>query len=142
MKDVPEELYREILKVTPIPGSLVYVVVQDEVLLLRRNVNPQFGYWSPPAGSMDMGETPEETALRELKEESGIELLEETLSFTGYNTYFHPNRQDVTFEFLADLDSKPKVELNLESSNFGWFNKYSLPTPMDKIVKKSLWEVL
>ncbi len=142
MKDVPQDLYETICKVTPIPGSLTYIVVGSEVLLLKRNVSPQFGYWAPPAGSMDMGETPKETALRELKEETDLELTGEQLSFLWSKTYFHPNRQDITFEYLARLCGKPDIKLDHENSTYGWFTRYDLPGLIDSIVKESIKEIL
>jgi ADP-ribose pyrophosphatase YjhB (NUDIX family) len=44
----------------------------DRVLLVRRAVPPQAGYWALPAGYMDADETPEEALIREVREETGI----------------------------------------------------------------------
>ncbi|MDE2371160.1 MAG: NUDIX hydrolase [Burkholderiales bacterium] len=43
----------------------------DQVLLCRRNIEPRYGYWTLPAGFMELGETTAEGALRETVEESG-----------------------------------------------------------------------
>ncbi len=50
----------------------------DQVLLCRRNIEPRFGFWTLPAGFMEMGETSAEGAVRETVEEAGahIELQE------------------------------------------------------------------
>ena len=50
---------------------------EDQVLLCRRNIEPRHGYWTLPAGFMELGETAAEGALRETIEEAGahIELL-------------------------------------------------------------------
>ena len=50
----------------------------DQVLLCRRNIEPRFGFWTLPAGFMEMGETTAEGAVRETVEEAGahIELQE------------------------------------------------------------------
>jgi len=52
-------------------------VWQDKVLLCRRNIEPRHGFWTLPAGFMELGETSEQGALRETDEEAGarIELL-------------------------------------------------------------------
>jgi ADP-ribose pyrophosphatase YjhB (NUDIX family) len=49
----------------------------DQVLLCRRNIEPRKGFWTLPAGFMELGETTEEGALRETDEEVGarVELL-------------------------------------------------------------------
>ena len=43
----------------------------DQVLLCRRNIEPRYGFWTLPAGFMEMGETAAEGALRETIEEAG-----------------------------------------------------------------------
>lgn len=49
----------------------------DQVLLCRRNIEPRFGFWTLPAGFMELGETTAQGAVRETVEEAGarIELL-------------------------------------------------------------------
>ena len=49
----------------------------DKVLLCKRNIEPRYGFWTLPAGFMELGETTAEGALRETVEEAGarIELL-------------------------------------------------------------------
>lgn len=57
----------------------------DRVLLLRRNFEPNLGLWSPCGGKLktDMGESPYDCAVRELKEETGMEADTEDLHLTG-----------------------------------------------------------
>jgi ADP-ribose pyrophosphatase YjhB (NUDIX family) len=43
----------------------------DQVLLCRRNIEPRYGYWTLPAGFMELGETAAAGALRETIEEAG-----------------------------------------------------------------------
>jgi 8-oxo-dGTP diphosphatase len=45
----------------------------DEVLLIRRGRPPRLGEWSIPGGKVEWGEPLVEAALRELREETGIE---------------------------------------------------------------------
>lgn len=46
-------------------------VWDDKVLLCRRNIEPRHGYWTLPAGFMELGETTEQGAMRETEEEAG-----------------------------------------------------------------------
>lgn len=57
----------------PVPANcLVVVDAEDRLLLTRRSVDPKKGWWCLPGGFMEMQETPEASALRELAEETGL----------------------------------------------------------------------
>lgn len=57
----------------PLPGAVAFVYVNgDKILLVKRGVEPGKGKWALPSGFVEKDETPEETVLRELKEETNI----------------------------------------------------------------------
>lgn len=58
----------------PVVGVGVVVVKDDAVLLIRRGQPPRQGEWSIPGGRQEWGETVRETALREVREETGLEV--------------------------------------------------------------------
>lgn len=49
-------------------------VWEDRVLLCRRNIEPRHGFWTLPAGFMELGETTEAGAVRETDEEAGARI--------------------------------------------------------------------
>ncbi|MFT3998114.1 MAG: NUDIX hydrolase [Asticcacaulis sp.] len=57
----------------PIPAVGVVCWRDDEVLLIRRGREPRKGHWSIPGGKVERFESLAQTALRELREETGIE---------------------------------------------------------------------
>jgi len=57
----------------PLPSvAILGVNGQDEILLVKRGIEPDKGRWALPSGFIEVGETPEEAVLRELKEETGL----------------------------------------------------------------------
>jgi len=56
----------------PITGASVLVYDKDKFLLIKRGKAPYEGHWSLPGGSQEAGETLEEAARRELKEETDL----------------------------------------------------------------------
>jgi 8-oxo-dGTP diphosphatase len=46
----------------------------DMILLVKRDTVPFKGYWALPGGRMELGETVEQTIVREVKEETGLDV--------------------------------------------------------------------
>ncbi|MDZ7309039.1 MAG: NUDIX hydrolase [candidate division KSB1 bacterium] len=63
-----------ILYHNPIPAVAVIVQQDDEVLLVQRAVAPRAGDWCLPAGFMEWEEGPEQTAQREAREETNLDI--------------------------------------------------------------------
>ena len=79
------------------------VVVKDgKVLLCKRAIEPRKGYWTLPAGYMELGETVEEAAAREAQEEALAEIdIERVLA-----VYSVPRIGQVQVMFRAALDGE------------------------------------
>lgn len=58
----------------PFVGVGVVVWRGDEVLLIERGKGPRSGGWSLPGGKQELGETVRETAHREIREETSVEI--------------------------------------------------------------------
>lgn len=64
------------------------------------------GYWNSVCGYLDYNERIADAASRELKEEVGIDIKPEDLTFVSYNDDPAENRQNVTFRFCCFVKDK------------------------------------
>lgn len=62
-----------------LPSTLCYLVVSDRLLMLRRKKEPFSGHWTAPGGKIRPGESPLDAIRREMKEETGLEIIEPRL---------------------------------------------------------------
>ena len=58
----------------PLPVAVVLTPVADGIVVIRRNIEPAKGTLTLPGGYIDLGETWQEAAQRELLEETGIDI--------------------------------------------------------------------
>ncbi len=73
--------------------------LDSRVVLLRRGVEPAIGKWVFPGGYVDRGETVEEAALRETREESQLEVVIASL----LNVYSYPRAPNVIIVYAAQI---------------------------------------
>ena len=71
----------------------------DKVWLLRRGIEPRYGYWTYPAGYQEIDETSEEAAIRETREEIGVRV--ETTRLHG--VYSRANAPVVNIVYIARI---------------------------------------
>lgn len=86
--------------VRPVVGA--GAVVQDadaRLLVVRRGRAPAVGRWSLPGGRVERGERAAETVVREVAEETGLEV--EVTSFVGFSEAIHHDHHVVILDFLA-----------------------------------------
>lgn len=79
----------------------VWGIQGEQVLLCKRNIHPRKGYWTLPAGFMELGETTSDGALRETAEEAGASIELQSL-FTLMNVV---RVNQVHFYYRARLTS-------------------------------------
>jgi ADP-ribose pyrophosphatase YjhB (NUDIX family) len=57
-----------------LPAAAVVLTRNNEILLVRRKFEPRSGDWTLPAGFVERDETAEQAAIREAKEETGLDI--------------------------------------------------------------------
>lgn len=90
----------------PYPTVDIIIEVEDGIVLIKRK-NPPYG-WALPGGFVDYGETLEDAAIREAKEETGLDI---TL-IVQLHTYSDPKRDPrfhtISTVYIAKADGIPK----------------------------------
>lgn len=123
----------------------------NSVLLGKRKGSHGAGTWSLPGGRMEFGEDPTETALREVKEETGLE-LPRVFSFQScpYNSVVIDGQHWVTLVFsskpvhLMKETMVPRVMEPDKCEEWRWFHLVQLPEPLfapfDKLAIAMGWK--
>jgi len=136
-KSVGEEFVGKDHADKPIAAGIVFVAPDGDVLLLRRSDAEENykGHWALPGGKADEGETAEDAAAREAKEEIGIDLGEGPLK--PIHRKVTPNGM-LYSTFANPVETKFVPNLNDEHSGYAWCSLDRLPEPMHPSVKSVL----
>lgn len=98
-------------------------VFGDRVLLARRAIKPCYGLWNIPSGYLENGETVEEGALREVREE-----VEAELTLMGMHAlYSIPHINQVYIHFLGELPAADAFGCGPESLEARLFSESDIP---------------
>ena len=101
----------------------IMLVVRGEELLLARNARYKSGFYSCLAGFIEIGETPEQTVAREVREEVGIEV--ENIRYARSQSWPFPSQ--LMLGFYADYKSGDIVPEPAEIESADWFRFDQLP---------------
>ncbi len=98
---------------------LVYVQRGDDVLVMRRNKEPNLGLWIAPGGKVETGESPHETARREMREETS--LVVDDLRLRGFCTEASPLPEWNWMLFIYTTRTfSGVVQPDLREGDFAW----------------------
>tara|TARA_R110002096_G_scaffold155437_7_gene319859 strand:- start:1801 stop:2364 length:564 start_codon:yes stop_codon:yes gene_type:complete len=95
---------------------------QGKVLLCKRGIKPRLGYWCLPGGYMEKNETIEGAAIRETKEETGVEVKKLHL----YTLVNCPRINQVYFVFRGSVDT-PETAIGNESLDVQFYAECDIP---------------
>lgn len=113
----------------PLPTTIVLPVnAAGEVLLVRRGQEPRAGCWDTLGGFLDVGESAEQGAIRELREEIGV--TTGRLDYLGSypSVYGDTGRRTLSMAFACRLDLDPdQITLSAEHTAHRWFSLNDLP---------------
>jgi 8-oxo-dGTP diphosphatase len=113
-----------------IVGVAVLVRHGEQVLLTHRKGSHGAGTWAPPGGHLDMGESYEDCAIREVREETGVTISEPRFLAVTNDIFVDEGRHYATIWLEAQVEaSEARVNSPREMSELGWFDWDDLPQP-------------
>ncbi|SHJ99523.1 ADP-ribose pyrophosphatase YjhB, NUDIX family [Anaerobranca californiensis DSM 14826] len=125
----------------------VFVVHQNKVLLLKHK---KLKMWLPPGGHIEDNEIPDEAAVREVKEETGLDVIlvgEKGLDIDYPQQLILPKgiqlenikneHQHVDLVYFAKVKGNANFVLNEESEQMGWYSIEDLPPDVNTEIR--LW---
>jgi 8-oxo-dGTP diphosphatase len=102
-------------------ASSAILIRDGKILLIRRKNPPSFDMYAFPGGRAEPGETPEQTALREFEEETGI-LAHSPRAFAFYDLQAeNPGRHFHLTVFLVEASADAIAEARDDAADAGWF---------------------
>lgn len=103
-----------------------YLIKDNEVVVTKyKKGNKKEGYYDIPGGKIEEGENPKQTAIREMKEETGIEI--QNLKYKGIMTIEYPNRMFIFDTFISkEYEGEPQ---EFEENTSEWID-------IDELLKK------
>ena len=111
----------------PFPTVDIIIQMGCEGIVLIERKYPPYG-WALPGGFVDYGESLEQAAVREAKEETSLDII----LLSQFHTYSDPGRDPrkhtVTTVYLARADGTPAAAD--DAQNIGIFTRDSLPAPL------------
>ena len=95
------------------------VIFRGTILVLYKNIKNKYEGWVLPKGTVELGEEYKETALREVREESGV--IASVIKYIGKSQYTFTTPEDIVekevhwYLMMADQQGHPLLHVRLET---------------------------
>jgi 8-oxo-dGTP diphosphatase len=113
------------------------------LLLIQRKGDPFKGKWALPGGFVDLHETLKEAAMRELKEETGVDGIDLQQFYVFDAVERDPRERTISVVHYGFIDEILPVKGNDDAQEARWFPIHNLPElafDHDKVVERFLRE--
>ena len=126
----------------PKVGVAIIITKDDQVLLMKRKGLHGIGTWSTPGGHLDFGETPEQCAAREAKEEVGLDVVDIRFRAVTNDLFETTGRHYITIWMDGESTlGEPAIAAKDEVEEIGWYAWDALPSPLflplDNLLKEN-----
>lgn len=115
----------------PKVGVAIIITKDDQVLLMKRKGVHGIGTWSTPGGHLEFGETPEQCAAREAKEEVGLDVVDIRFRAITNDIFETSGRHYITIGMEGkSISNDPMIAAENEVEEIGWYAWDALPSPL------------
>jgi 8-oxo-dGTP pyrophosphatase MutT (NUDIX family) len=98
-----------------------FVLGQRQLFLKRQSSILDGGTWGVPGGKLEKGESPKQAVMREVREETGIDLQPDSIQFLRTVYVRYPEMDFIYHMFQVALDDLPQVTIDPhEHVDFRW----------------------
>ena len=130
----------------PIVGAGAVIIQEGKLLIVKRKAEPGRGRWSIPGGTVHLGERVRDAAIRETKEESGLDIeIVDDRPIDAFDSIITDDRSRTQYHFtLLEFLAKPKggsLEAAEDASDARWVSldevkKYDLTSSFRTFFEK------
>jgi len=113
------ELYQN-----PLPTVDIIIEIESKGIVLIKRKNPPYG-WALPGGFVDYGESLEEAAIREAKEETDLDVKLNKQLHTYSDPKRDPRNHSISTVYIAKAKGRPQAKD--DAIEIGIFNESNLP---------------
>ncbi|PLX28119.1 DNA mismatch repair protein MutT [Candidatus Parcubacteria bacterium] len=125
-------------------GVSAFILVDDKLLIVKRAANESFlpNYYEMPGGKIEYGEKPEDALIREVKEETSLDIKVNS----PYSTFSYvnnvKNKHTIDIQYICKSESNVNdVKLSEEQDSFELIeekdiDKYNISDEMKNAIKK------
>ena len=114
----------------PQVGTSIIITRDDKVLLMKRKGPHGGGTWSTPGGHLDFGESLEDCAAREAKEEVGVDVVDIRFRTITNDVFEAEGKHYLTIWLEGTPVGEPYIAAEQEVEEIGWFAWDDLPQPL------------
>lgn len=112
----------------PAPGAGVVLLRDGKVCLVQRRFEPKSGQWTLPTGFMEWDETVEQTAVREVKEETGLDV--DLTGLLAVESGILPPDRPVLVTFFTGREIGGELQAADDAAAAGFYDLEELPGPI------------
>ena len=114
----------------PRVGTAMIITKDDKVLLMKRKGPHGTGTWSTPGGHLDFGESLEDCAAREAREEVGVDVFDIRFRAVTNDIFEAEGKHYITIWLEGKPVGEPRIVSEREVEEIGWFAWDALPEPL------------